>query len=198
MNSLIENYLAKADFANLFVSELGWDNPPDHRKLAVKLAEGQNFEIYPVAYKRGVYIYACNSMPSKYLMEAIDLEISKRSLERLVIYVGDDQQIWRWPEPRKSGGVHYANHYFQKNGNNSDILQRLSGIRFELSEEGSLSLLSVRERVRNSFNAEEVTNRFYQEFQANHEALVGAIKGIHVHMITSEMALNRHHKYSPR
>lgn len=180
MTSLIENYLAKADFGGLFVSELGWDNPPDHRKLAVKLAEDQNFEIYPVAYKRGIYIYACNSLPNKYSMEAIDLEISKRSLERLVVYVGDDQQIWRWPEPRKSGGVHYVNHYFQKSGNNADILQRLSGIRFELTEESSLSLLSVRERVRNSFSAEEVTNRFYQEFQANHEALVESIKGIDV------------------
>ena len=180
MTSLIENYLAKADFGNLFVSELGWDNPPDHRKLSVKLAEDQSFEIYPVAYKRGIYIYACNSLPNKYSMEAIDLEISKRSLERLVVYVGDDQQIWRWPEPRKSGGVHYVNHYFQKNSNNADILQRLSGIRFELTEESSLSLLSVRERVRNSFSAEEVTNRFYQEFQANHEALVESIKGIDV------------------
>jgi hypothetical protein len=113
-------------------------------------------------------------------MEAIDLEISKRSLERLVVYVGMEQQIWRWPEPRKSGGVHYVNHYFQNNGNNSDILQRLSGIRFELNEESSLSLLTVRERVRNSFSAEEVTNRFYQEFQENHEALVDSIKGIDV------------------
>ena len=58
MTSLIENYLAKADFGNLFVSELGWDNPPDHRKLSVKLAEDQSFEIYPVAYQRGIYIYA--------------------------------------------------------------------------------------------------------------------------------------------
>ncbi len=165
MPSLIESYLAKSDFGNLFVSELGWDNPPDRRKMAVKLAEDQNFEIYPVAYKRGIYIYACNSLPNKYSMEAIDLEISKRSLERLVVYVGDDQQIWRWPEPRKSGGVHYVNHYFQKNGNNADILQRLSGIRFELNEESSLSLLSVRERVRNSFSAEEVTNRFYRNFR---------------------------------
>jgi len=180
MTSLIENYLAKADLGNLFVSELGWDNPPDHRKLTIKLAEDQNFEIYPVAYKRGIYVYTCNSLPNKYSMEAIDLEISKRSLERLVIYVNNDQQIWRWPEPRKSGGVHYVNHFFQKNGNNSDLLQRLSGIRFELSEESSLSLLSVRERVRNSFSAEEVTNRFYQEFQANHEALVESIKGIDV------------------
>ena len=94
MISLIEDYLAKADLINLFVSELGWDNPPDHRKMAVKLSENQIFEIYPVAYKRGIYIYACNSLPSKYSMEAIDLEISKRSLERLVVYVGDDQQIW--------------------------------------------------------------------------------------------------------
>jgi len=180
MNSLIENYLLSGDLGNLFVSELGWDNPPDHRKMTVKLGDEQNFEIYPIAYKRGIYIYACNSIPSKYSMEAIDLEISKRSLERLVVYLGDNQQIWRWPEPRKSGGVHYVNHYFHKNGNNSDILQRLSGIRFELSEESSLSLLSVRERVRNSFSAEEVTTRFYQEFQANHEALVESIKGIDV------------------
>ena len=180
MANLIENYLVKADLGNLFVGELGWDNPPDHRKLLVQLPDNQNFEILPVAYKRGMYIYVCNSMPSKYSMEAIDLEISKRSLERLVVYVGLEQQIWRWPEPRKSGGVHYVNHYFEKNGNNSDILQRLSGIRFELNEESSLSLLTVRERVRNSFSAEEVTNRFYQEFQENHEALVDSIKGIDV------------------
>ena len=180
MTSSIEEYLSKAEFSDLFVSELGWDNPPDHRKLGVKLSDKEIFEIYPIAYKRGIYVYVCNSIPNKYSMEAIDIEISKRSLERLVIYAESEQQIWRWPEPRKSGGVHYVNHYFQNNGNNSDILQRLSGIRFDLSEESSLSLLSVRERVRNSFNAEEVTDRFYQDFQANHKALVESIKGINV------------------
>ena len=102
MANLIENYLVKADLDNLFVGELGWDNPPDHRKLLVQLPDNQNFEILPVAYKRGMYIYVCNSMPSKYSMEAIDLEISKRSLERLVVYVGLEQQIWRWPEPRST------------------------------------------------------------------------------------------------
>lgn len=180
MTSSIEKYLSKADLSNLLVSELGWDNPPDHRKIAVRLSDTQIFEIYPVAYKRGIYIYACNSIPDTYSMEEIDYEISKRSLERLLVYLGNDQQIWRWPEPRKSGGVHYVNHYFHKNGNNADLIQRLLGIRFELSEESSLSLLSVRERVRNSFNAEEVTNRFYQEFQENHKALVDSIKGIDV------------------
>lgn len=194
LTSSLEKYLSKADLTNLLVSELGWDNPPDHRKLAVKLSETEIFEIYPIAYKRGIYIYACNSIPDRYSMEEIDYEISKRSLERLLVYVGDDQQIWRWPEPRKSGGVHYVNHYFHKNGNNSDLLQRLSGIRFELNEESSLSLLSVRERVRNSFNAEEVTNSFYQEFQENHKALVDSIKGIDVEDFVSwyaSLILNR-------
>jgi len=190
----IGKYLTELNFQELFVGELGWDNPPDQRKQIIKIEDQDDFEIFPVAYKRGIYIYVCKSIPSKYLMDSIDYEISKKSLERLVIYANETQQIWRWPEPRKSGGIHYVNHLYQKNSNNTDLIQRISSIKFEISEENKLSLLSVRERVRNSFSAEEVTNRFYQEFQENHESLVNSIKGINIDEFTkwyASLLLNR-------
>ena len=194
MINKIGKYLTELNFQELFVSELGWDNPPDQRKQIIKIEDQDDFEIFPVAYKRGIYIFVCKSIPSKYLMDSIDYEISKKSLERLVIYANETQQIWRWPEPRKSGGIHYVNHLYQKNSNNTDLMQRISSIKFEISEENKLSLLSVRERVRNSFSAEEVTNRFYQEFQENHESLVNSIKGINIDEFTkwyASLLLNR-------
>lgn len=175
----IARYVDRGDFSGLFISELGWDNPPDPRAIRYAAPEkGSALTATPVASKRGVVVYHCDSLPSRNDVEGLDRLISRRSAERLLIFTSDDEQQWRWPEPRKAGGTRYATHSHIAGDANPALYQRLNAVRFDLDEERSLTVLAVRQRVRASFNADEVTKRFYNEFRDTQQELMGDIAGI--------------------
>jgi type I restriction-modification system DNA methylase subunit len=140
--------------------------------------EEQVFEVTPVATKKGMTIFHCHSFPTRKEMAQIDREISRRALERMIIFTESGSQMWRWPEPRKAGGTRYVNHEFTNGNPSESLVQRLAAIAFSFEEEKSLNILKVLERVRASFNSDEVTNKFYKEFEDNQKTLADEIKGI--------------------
>jgi hypothetical protein len=123
-------------------------------------------------------IFHCPAFPTRKEMAEIDREVSRRSLERMIIFTQEGSQIWRWPEPRKAGGTRFVNHEFVNGNPSESLVQRLAAIAFSFEEEKSLNILKVLEKVRASFNSEEVTNKFYKEFEENQKALAEEIKGI--------------------
>jgi hypothetical protein len=166
-------------FDDLFIGELGWDNPPDPRPVRfADPSSGTTLIATPVAAKRGVVVYHCNTIPSRDDIESLDRQVSRRSTERLLIFTSGSEQQWRWPEPRRSGGTRYATHAHIAGAANPALFQRLNAVRFTMTEEDSLTVLAVRERVRASFNADEVTSRFYKEFRETQQDLMSDIVGI--------------------
>lgn len=175
----IRGLLEDQDFPSLLIEELGWDNPSSRQTIKIKVEDGGRiYEANPVATKKGMTIFHCQAIPSRKDMAQIDREVSRRALERLIIYTESDLQIWRWPEPRKSGGTRFVNHEFVTGSNSESLVQRLAAIAFSFEEENELNILKVLERVRTSFNSDEVTNRFYKEFESNQKTLADEIKGI--------------------
>jgi Eco57I restriction-modification methylase len=168
-----------ADLGELFIGELGWDNPSDPRPVHfIDDESGETFTAQPVAAKRGVVVFASDSLPHRDAMEKLDRAVGRRSIERLLVFLSPQGQQWRWPEPRKSGGTRYVTHEHSPGSPNPALFQRLAAVRFRLEEEEGLSVLAVRERVRASFNADEVTSRFYNEFRENQSLLMAEIEGI--------------------
>jgi hypothetical protein len=178
----IADLVNKGEFAGLFIGELGWDNPSDTRPVRYLDGEsGQAITATPVASKRGVVAYHCPAMLDRSTLEALDREIQKRSIERLLVLTEAGQQQWRWPEPRKSGGIRYVTHTHMAGAPNPALFQRLAAVRFTIEEEAALTVLTVRERIRAQFNADEVTSRFYDEFRDNQQSLMEVIEGIEPH-----------------
>lgn len=170
------------DFTGLFIGELGWDNPSDTRPVRhLDWESGRAVTARPVASKRGVVVYHCPAALDRSTLEALDREIQKRSIERLLVLTEANQQQWRWPEPRKSGGTRYVTHTHIVDAPNPALFQRLAAVRFTIEEEDDLTVLAVRERIRAQFNADEVTSRFYDEFRGNQQSLMDAIQGIEAH-----------------
>jgi hypothetical protein len=175
----IRKLLEKQDFNGLLIEELGWDNPASKSKIKIKIEEEDLvYEVVPIATKKGMTIFHCPSFPTRKEMAQIDREVSRRALERMIIFTEGDSQIWRWPEPRKAGGTRYVNHEFTNGNPSESLVQRLASIAFSFEEEKSLNILKVLERVRSSFNSDEVTNKFYKEFEENQKTLADEIKGI--------------------
>ncbi len=175
----IRSLLEKQKFTELLIEELGWDNPISKQKIKIKIEDDELvFDVTPLATKKGMTIFHCQSFPTRKEMAQIDREISRRALERLIIFTEAGSQIWRWPEPRKAGGTRYVNHEFSNGNPSESLVQRLAAIAFSFEEEKNLNILKVLERVRASFNSDEVTNNFYKEFEDNQKTLADEIKGI--------------------
>ncbi len=175
----IRSLLEKQEFTELLIEELGWDNPVSKQNIKIKMEDDERvFEVTPVAAKKGMTIFHCPSFPTRKEMAQIDREISRRALERMIIFTESGSQIWRWPEPRKAGGTRYVNHEFSNGNPSESLVQRLAAIAFSFDEEKNLNILKVLERVRASFNSDEVTNKFYKEFEDNQKTLADEVKGI--------------------
>lgn len=175
----IRDLLEKQSFTDLLIEELGWDNPASKQKIKIKMVDEEVvFQVTPIATKKGMTIFHCPSFPSRKEMAQIDREVSRRALERMIIFTEAGSQMWRWPEPRKAGGTRYVNHEFSNGNPSESLVQRLAAIAFSFDEEKNLNILKVLEKVRASFNSDEVTNKFYKEFEDNQKSLADEIKGI--------------------
>lgn len=92
----IRQRLLAQEFNSLLIESLGWDNPGLQRAIIVEVDGGLSYSLKPVATKRGMTVFHCATLPDSKTMAKIDREVSKQSLERLIIYSNDDRQLWRW------------------------------------------------------------------------------------------------------
>lgn len=174
----IETNLDERTFKELFIQDLGWSNPRMARPFRVS-TEGHEYQVSEVAQKKGLSVMVVNGLPkTRDAMDDIDREIAKRAIERIVAFVGESEQVWRWPETRKSGGVRFVKHQYRVGAHGQDLPQRLASCKFTMTEEPSMNILIVRERVRTTFNSDEVTKKFYTKFKSHQAELADGIKGL--------------------
>jgi hypothetical protein len=179
LDQQIRQQLSTRDLRGLFLDTLGWDQP-GVGALVLELDETAVVAT-PIAQKRGLHVVEITTepdVPAADLQHRIDAEVAQRLPERLLVFSGPARQVWRWPQPRKSGGVRLIAHEVTSGKAPPAVVQRLAGVRFALDEEDTITLPAVKDRVRAQFNAEQVTNRFYERFQQEHTSLQEALEGI--------------------
>lgn len=170
--------LDQEDFTELFIEELGW-NQPTAQVVSLNIT-GEKFNLVPIASFKGIQVWGCNSVPNAQIQREIDKEISKTSTERLVIYFDDTHHIWRWPMSRESTGkgiVRLVTHEHLKGQKTLSLLQRLQQISISLNEPEP-SLVEMLLRMRKAFDAEQVTKKFYKEFSTHQKKLVSQLNGL--------------------
>ena len=135
-----------------------------------------------VAEKRGVMVWVIDlaEIPSRAEQHRKARDVRQWSSDHLVVFSTPSEQLWLWPEQRPSGtGWRLVDHHYRMGHGNDALLQRLDRVRFGIKEK--LTGPQVLERVRQSFNVDKVTKRFYTEFKKHHQALTEQIKGIPAH-----------------
>ena len=178
--------LDEAQFRTLFREHLLWDNPPDHLRRQDLDAMNGAPEVpvigQCVAEKRGVMVWSIGllEIPTRAEQHRKARELRQWSPDQLVVFTAPTEQLWLWPEQRPSGtGWRLVDHHYRTGEGNDALLQRLDRVRFEIKEK--LTGPEVLERVRQSFNVDKVTKRFYTEFKKHHQALTEQITGIPAH-----------------
>lgn len=174
----INTKLNGGELRSLFIGVLGWDHVTGGTVTYHDPDSGTVLRAVPIAQKRGIPVYLCDSIPSSDAVAGLERLAGARTVERLMIFTDGTTQIWRWPETRRSGGTRYVTHRHAVGSRHPDLLQRLAAASFTLEEEPSLTILTVRQRLQASFNADRVTARFYNEFQERQQSLCEEITGI--------------------
>jgi hypothetical protein len=179
----IQYYLKAFDFKNLFVEELGWDylkEPP----LTLSCKE-QTYTLRPLVEKRGVKVYLCDPdgqdcIPDDTRMRLVDREVVKYAYEHIVIYIdaARENQVWQWVKREQGKPLAPRVNKLLK-GQSADLLaQKLMNIAFEFAEEESLTTHAVAGRVRQAFDVERVTKKFYDRFKTEHSRFLEFVQGI--------------------
>ena len=173
-----EARLREFDFAGLF-NELGWDRPSSRRAENV-LGDHALYSLTPVAEKRGVRIFHCASIPDRAERQRVDREITKVAYEHLIIFTDPAQtrQIWQWVSRQKGRPAAFREHLWLVASAPDALLQKLDHISFGLDEEQGLTLAGTNLRLRDAFDRERITKRFYGAFEAKHKEFLGFIQGL--------------------
>jgi hypothetical protein len=172
-------HLKAFDFAKLFIDELGWDRPGSRQPEAIE-AGGTQFALAPVADKRGVRIFHCNAIPERNTRQRIEREITKRAYEHLIIFTdpANTKQIWQWVAREKGKPAAFREHTWLAASAPDALIQKLDHIAFALSEEEGLTLAGTTLRMRDAFDREKITKRFYEAFKQQHDQFLGFIEGL--------------------
>lgn len=165
----------------LFIEELGWTRP-SLSPVTITLPEPDDEHdvlCTEIAQFKGVRIWLCNDLLDSRTQRYIDKEIKKHSTERLIIFAGEIEQEWRWPQSSDNQGrgkTRLVSHRHMIGHENQALEQRLAMIEIKVTE--SPGVIEVLRRLRAAFDADRITKAFYDKFSKRHEALVKAIKGL--------------------
>lgn len=172
-------HLRTFDFATLFVEELGWDRPGS-RQTEIINAGGRDYHLSPVADKRGVRIFHCSEIPDRGIRQSIEREITKRAFEHLIIFTDEERtrQIWQWVAREKGKPAAFREHLWLANSAPDPLIQKLDHIAFTLNDEEGLTLSGTTLRMRDAFDREKITKRFYEDFKKQHDRFLGFIDGL--------------------
>ena len=88
-------------------------------------------------------------------------------------------QIWQWVARQPGQPTAYREHHYHAQHQSGDaLIQKLEAITFSLNEEEGITLTGVVFRLRDAFDRDRITRRFYDHFKREHAAFLAFIKGI--------------------
>ena len=153
----------------LLVEHLGWNHPNSASLTAA--ADGDEYELRPIAEKAGFAIYECLPAPSGAIPPyAVRRKIERSAdlpFERAIVFTDARRQaqVWQWVR-RESGARPLCREHWARRGIGSQaLLARLSLMRFRLDEEAGLTVADVAARVRGALDHETPYGRFGERFR---------------------------------
>jgi len=167
---------------DLFVEELGWDR---HAQSLDVTVDGNTYQLSAIAQKAGLVAFECpgceDLMRSYPARRKVETQVAKSVREHLIVYTdpAHTTQIWQWVKREIGRPAACREHIFRHTQPGDSLLQKLEYLAFTLEdEERGVTVVDSHGRVRQGFDVERVTRRFYDRFKAEHAAFLKFVKGI--------------------
>lgn len=145
----------RGHFQEVFIEDLNWLAPDVKQTVSLADENGRTISARNVASYKGLRVWVCDERPGSALEAALDRLIAKTTTDRLVIFDGDQDQVWRWPVRRaKDGSVssRLTSHRHRKGDPDPKFAARLDIIRMPFDV--VLDANSVLGKVRSAFDTE--------------------------------------------
>lgn len=190
--------LQEFQFNKLFREELGWNGYNAIYDIPI---DGQLYHLKGVAEKKGVQVFECTvdsgvAMPAYSDRQKIDRWLTKPAFLHLIIFTdtGRTQQIWQWVSREKGKPAAYREYKFYKGQSGESIVQKLGTIAFSINEEDSITVVGAERKLKDAFDRDRVTKKFYDRFKKEHDAFLKLIEGIpeeNLHKWYASVMINR-------
>jgi hypothetical protein len=145
----------RGDFQEVFIDDLNWLAPDVKQSVTATDEGGRKVTARNIASYKGLRVWLCDQRPGSVLEAELDRLIAKTSTDRLVIFDGDKEQVWRWPVRRaKDGSVtsRLTSHRHKKGDADPKFAARLDIIR--MPDDVVLDANAVLGKVREAFDTE--------------------------------------------
>ena len=145
----------RGEFQEVFIEDLNWLAPDVKQSVGVTDAKGRVISARNVASYKGLRVWVCDERPGSALEAELDRLIAKTTTDRLVIFDGEKEQVWRWPVRRaKDGSVtsRLTSHRHKKGDADPKFSARLDIIRMPFDV--VLDANAVLGKVRDAFDTE--------------------------------------------
>lgn len=178
----VREKLQSFKFIELLREELGWDKPGP--SIPPVTQNGIEFTLLPVAQKRGVQVFLCTGstgeLPDYPIRKIIESKVRKFAHEHLIIFVDRKKSVQRWQWVKREPNKPLQVREFAYDGNKAGelLVQRLEELAVSLDEEEKITLVDVTGKMRQAFDRDKVTKRFYDEFKKQRDNFAKFLKGI--------------------
>ena len=173
-------YISESNFRELFISEMGWNNPQGQTLFDIIIDETP-FEFQLIAERSGFQVLTClvDAIPTSSLCKKLDTRLRRSANDYICIFIqkGTSHHLWTVPvkkvEKRDIVLVEYLNAEAA-----GFLFEKIEGLSFDLDERSTIT--DVVERVQAAFivNSEKVTKDFYAGFKKEHTNFAKFISGI--------------------
>ena len=178
-------YIAEADFKNLFITEMCWNRYHGQADILPFLIDEVEYKMTTIAERNGFQIVTCavTSIPSSTICKKIDFKLRKYANDYVCIFYITGTEHNQWVAPIKTIDKRELVLIEYETANKADFLfSKIDSLSFEIGE--ITTIVDVRERIHGAFsiNSEKITKDFYTGFRKEHKAFADFITGIDDHI----------------
>lgn len=187
--NLFNQYISIANFKELFISEMLWNNPTGATQLPEITIDDTTYHIEQIAERKGFQILHCKvqSIPTSAVCKKIDQKIRKNAENYICIFFLPEKLHHLWIAPvkkvEKRDVVLIEYDTIEKA---AFLFEKMEKLSFSLEDEPNI--LDIIEKVQAAFlvNSEKITKDFYSGFKKEHSNFAKFITGIDDHLAEKE------------
>ncbi len=153
MTSPLIERVERHEYQKLFLQDLNWSRP-DQPPVTIEYDDKQVTATNVSQYK-GIRVWVVDQAPDSALEAEMNRLLEKSSTDRILIFHGDHEQVWRWPVRRVSGnstGTRLSRHRHRTGQADSRFADQLEVIRLPFDQ--TLDSNAVLAKVRQAFDVE--------------------------------------------
>ena len=173
-------YIGESNFKELFIREMGWNNPKGQTTFDVTIEE-TTYEFQQIADRSGFQVLTCkvDDTPSSSMCKKIDTRLRRTANDYICIYHIPRSEHHLWVVPVKKVEKRDLVLVEYELASKADFLfEKMEDLCFDFDER--TTIMDVKEKVQAGFiiNSEKITKDFYTGFRKEHTNFAKYITGI--------------------